>query len=63
MRKKVLAYLKSHVEYNALIHALGGVGLGIIIASPFAFPHPVRWGLFFFTLSLAGHLYPLTLKK
>ena len=62
-RKITLAFFRTHIEYTALIHTLGGIGLGIIIASPLTFPHPVRWALVFLGLSLLGHLYPLTLKK
>lgn len=62
-RKKAMKYFKNHVEYNAGVHMLGGVGLGILIASPLANPHPVRWGISFLILSLLGHLYTITTKK
>ncbi len=63
LRKKVISYLKLHAEFNAFIHALGGIGVGILIASPLANPHPVRWALVFLGISLAGHLYALGAKK
>ncbi|MGH7246407.1 MAG: hypothetical protein ACREGI_05760 [Candidatus Levyibacteriota bacterium] len=63
VRKRALSYFGKHVEYNALVHVLGGIGLGILIASPFAFPHPVRWALTLLGLSLLGHLYVLFQRK
>lgn len=57
--KKVRTYLAKHVNYNSLVHVIGGIGIGILIASPFTFPHPVRWGVALIVLSLLGHLYPL----
>lgn len=62
-RKKAIVYLGKHVEYNAFIHVLGGIGLGIILASPLTYPHPVRWALVLLGLSLAGHFYAITAKK
>lgn len=59
LRKRVITFFKKHVEFNALTHALGGVGLGIIIASPIAGTHPIRWGIAFLIISLLGHLYSL----
>ncbi len=52
-----MVYAKKHPAYIASIHALGGVGIGILIASPVAGIHPVRWGVGFITLSLLGHMY------
>ena len=46
-----------------MIHALGGIGLGILIASPMANPHPVRWGVVFLIASLLGQIYALHAKK
>ncbi|MEK7065382.1 MAG: hypothetical protein AAB961_00170 [Patescibacteria group bacterium] len=62
-RKRALRYFQNHVEYNAFIHVLGGVGLGILLASPLAFPHPVRWAVVLLGISLLGHLYAVTGKK
>jgi len=62
-RKKILNYFKNHVEFNSVIHVLGGIGIGILIASPIANPHPVRWGLIFLGLSLLGHAYAFRAKK
>lgn len=61
--KKIIEYFKKHAEYNSIVHAIGGIGIGILIASPFADPHPVRWGLMLLGVSILGHLYPLMMKK
>ena len=55
--KKVMAFAKKHPAYIATIHALGGIGIGILIASPIAGIHPVRWGITFLVLSILGHVY------
>lgn len=60
-RKRALAFFSRHVEYNALVHVLGGIGLGIIIAG-FAFPYQVNWALGLLALSLLGHIYTLFVK-
>ena len=59
LQKKSISFLAKHVEYNAAIHVLGGIGLGIIIASPYADPHPIRWALILLGLSLFGHLFTI----
>lgn len=56
-----MAFFSKHVEYNAFVHVLGGVGLGIIIAG-FTFPYQVNWALGLLALSILGHLYTLTVK-
>lgn len=55
--KKATAYIKKHPVYNSIIHAIGGIGIGIIIASPIAGIHPIRWGIAFLIVSLLGHIY------
>ncbi len=62
-RKKAMKYFSKHTEINALVHATGGIGVGILIASPFANPHPVRWAVFFIVLSVLGHLYAFVAKS
>ena len=57
--KKVLAFAKKNPVYIASIHALGGIGIGILIARPIASTHPIRWAAGFIILSLLGHLYIL----
>ncbi len=63
MVKKIREYFKKHTEYNAIVHAIGGIGVGILIASPLIDPHPVRWGLTLLVIAVAGHLYPLMAEK
>lgn len=58
-----MTYFGNHVEFNALTHVIGGIGLGIVIASPLAYPHPLRWGLILLTISLCCHAYALSAKK
>lgn len=60
--KKVATYLSKHPAYNATVHAIGGMGIGILIASPIIGPHPVRWGVSLLSLSLLGHIYPYFTK-
>ena len=55
--KKVLAFAKKNPAYVAVIHAIGGIGIGILIASPVAGIHPVHWGAAFIIVALLGHLY------
>ncbi len=57
--KKAIAFMKKHPEYNATIHTIGGIGIGILIASPVAGIHPVRWGITLLIISLLGHVYAL----
>lgn len=52
-----MTFMKKHPAYVATIHAIGGVGIGILIASPVAGIHPVRWGIALLAISLIGHLY------
>ncbi len=63
MYKKASAYFKKHVLYTSLIHLIGGIGIGIIIARPIAAEHPLRWGLALIIISLFGHLYAWSNKS
>lgn len=49
--------------YNALVHAVGGIGVGVLIARDVAGEHPVRFGAALIAIALLGHLYPSTLRK
>ncbi|MBI2268098.1 MAG: hypothetical protein HYU80_01460 [Candidatus Blackburnbacteria bacterium] len=62
MYKTVTAYFKKHVLYNSLVHVLGGVGVGILVARPYV-TNPVRWGLGLLVISIVAHLYPLLTKS
>lgn len=55
--KKINTYFSKHVTFNSLIHAIGGMGIGILIASPIVGPHPVRVGVTLLVIALIGHLY------
>lgn len=59
--KQSLKYFSKNPEFNAIVHALGGIGLGVLLANPLAGSHPVRWGIAFLLISLLGHLW--TMKK
>ena len=37
-----MVFMKKYPAYNATIHAIGGVGIGILIASSIAGIHP-KW--------------------
>jgi hypothetical protein len=62
-KKRAMGYAKAHPEYNAFIHALGGIAIGILITNPLVMPHPIRWAVIFGVASVLGHLYPLIAKK
>ncbi len=62
MYKQISQYLKNHVIYNAAIHALAGIGIGMLLTYPLAGSHPIRWGLGLLALGVLGHLYPLVKK-
>ncbi len=55
--KKGMAFMKKYPAYNATIHAIGGVGIGILIASSLAGSNLVIWGVSLMVISLLGHLY------
>ncbi len=60
--KTAMTYFRRHEMFNGAIHALAGVGIGILITYPLAGVHPVRWGLFFLALGVAGHVWAATHK-
>jgi len=55
--KKTTTYFKKHLIYNSIIHFIGGMGIGVLIALPIASPHTVRWALALIAISILGHLY------
>lgn len=55
--KKAMAFMKKYPAYTATIHFIGGVGIGVLIASPIAGTHPIRWGLILIAISILGHIY------
>lgn len=50
-------FVKKHPAYNGTIHALGGLGLGFIIAHYFSGINLIIWGVILIIVSLAGHIY------
>lgn len=63
MIKKIDAYFKANPYLNAAVHVVIGIGIGILATYPLVGAHPLRWGLLFLGLGLAGHLYPVFIKK
>lgn len=59
-KKKALNYMSNHPEFNATIHALGGVAVGILIMYTFNLQNPLMWVLGLASLSILGHLYAAT---
>ncbi len=55
--KKATSFAKKHPVYVSTIHAIGGIGLGIIIAPLLATLNPTGWGLALIGISLIGHIY------
>jgi hypothetical protein len=55
--KKVMDFAKKHPAYVGTIHALGGLGVGFIIAHYFSGMNLVLWGVILIVVSLMGHLY------
>lgn len=62
MCKQLVQYFKNHAIYNACVHVMVGIGIGMLLTYPLAGAHPVRWGLAFLALGILGHLYPLVKK-
>lgn len=60
--KKAEKYFGKHVWFNSSIHVLGGIGIGILIASPIIGIHPVRWGMAFISASILGYIFATTNK-
>ncbi len=55
-------YMAKHPYYNGVVHVLGGIGIGFLLAYPLTGTHPVRWGVAFLILSLLGHVKAAYLK-
>ncbi len=54
---KALNYLSAHPEFNASIHALGGVSVGILVMFYFKLQNPLTWVIVLAVISILGHLY------
>jgi hypothetical protein len=55
-------YFSKHPSVNAIVHATGGIAVGILLTYPLVGAHPVRWAIAFGVLSLLGHVYAGTHK-
>lgn len=55
--KKAEKYMVKNPKFNEVVHALGGIGVGILLTNSAFNPRPVRWAAFFIILALAGHWY------
>ena len=60
--KKAMRFMKKHPTYTASIHAIGGVGIGMLIASPLAGVYPFRFGIVFIIIAALGHIYAWVAK-
>lgn len=56
---KVKKYFREHESYNAVVHVIAGIGIGVLITYPLVVTHPVRWGVTLLVIAVLGHLYPL----
>ncbi len=52
---RAMKYFGKYPNYNALIHVIGGIGIGFLLTYPLAGSHPIRWGVAFIILSIVGH--------
>ena len=55
--KNAIAFMKKHPVYHASIHAIGGIGVGILIMYFFNLQNPLMWALILISISIVGHLY------
>ncbi|MCL4359808.1 hypothetical protein M1555_00940 [Patescibacteria group bacterium] len=58
--KRAVTYMGKNVAFNSLTHLIGGIGIGMLLTYPLAGAHPVRWGLVFIAVALAGHWWAAT---
>ena len=61
--EKTMKYFSKYPMYNAVIHASGGIALGVLIARPFDGGHPLKLALIFGGIAVVGHLVPMAMKK
>lgn len=63
MLKTMEKYFSKNAGYNAVVHAVLGVGIGILLTYPVVGAHPVRWGVALIVIGLLGHVYAGMQKK
>jgi len=61
--QKIQKYFGKHGHFNAVVHLVVGIGIGIFITYPFVGAHPLRWTIIFLGIGILGHLYPLVGEK
>ncbi len=61
--EKTMKYFSKYPMFNAIVHASGGIAIGILVARPFDGGHPLQLAAIFAVIALAGHLVPLMMKK
>ncbi len=59
----MIKYFEKHAVYNGFIHAVAGIGIGIILARPIDGAHPIRLGIILIAVAVLGHLIPVWSKK
>jgi len=55
-----MRYFAKHVDFNSLTHIFIGMGIGALLTYPVFGVHPVRFGLAFLALGIAGHIWAAT---
>jgi hypothetical protein len=55
--KKINHYFEKHPTFNSIIHAIGGIGVGILITSTITIFFPLFTGIILLGICLLGHLY------
>lgn len=61
--KKITSYFSKHPLFNSATYILAGVGIGVLITTPYLGGHTLRWGAGLLALGALGHLYAWYAKK
>jgi len=56
-------YFTKHPAFNSLVHLIGGIGIGALLAFPIFGMHIVRWRITLLVVAFIGHLYAWYSKK
>lgn len=57
--QKMEKHFKAHPRYNALVHSVIGVGLGILAANSVFGQETLKWGVGIAVAGIILHLYPV----